>query len=179
MLKKKSQLCAIQMVSRSDQRSDIHWVPTLNIVVWNEALCELCSFLICLSPVSPSGCLFEDELCAHYEFCLNGESHTKGDGEPSYRYTYIHCAARPRVINPLQCHSTLKKKKKTQPKSIYFHGASACSSVGSAFWKQKGICLSNKWGLPCFIPTLYSDVASAGVRRGNVTPCPLTFKRGR
>lgn len=89
------------MVSSSDPGSSSHWVQ-------DEVICELAnSFLF---PLSPSGCLFEDELCARYEFCVNGESHTKIDGEPSNRHTYIHSAARLCIIDLLQFHSAVKKK---------------------------------------------------------------------
>lgn len=116
--KKSFSLChyAIQMVSRSDEGSDSHWVLTLTIVVWNEAICKPAhsTFSVpCLTfrlplwrrALRPLRVL-RQRWVAHKEWWRAIKS--------------LH------LINPFQCHSTLKKKR-----SVYFH----CSrSVGFALW---------------------------------------------
>lgn len=56
-----------------------------------------------LSPLSRLGCLFEDELCAPYEFCVNGKSDTKSNDGPPKIITSTS-TLRLCIINPPQCH---------------------------------------------------------------------------
>ena len=59
-----------------------------------------------MCPVSPPGCLFEDELCTPYEFCVNGKSDSGSRERPPhliilYNIPVVHNHHRPNTVpNP-------------------------------------------------------------------------------
>lgn len=142
------------MVSRSDKGNDSDWVLTLTIVVSNEAICKPAHSTFSVSRLTfrlPVWRWALRTLRVLRERWVANKEWRRALATPQ--------STRSHIINPFQCHSTRPGK---TSRGAYI--STLRRSVGSGFWKQEGP--SNKWGLPPFIATLHSDVASAGVTRG-------------